>query len=157
MLSLLFTGVISIWASRKLDSLINHNTASTMLTQWNIPLGAKWHRVCRFAPRSGQNGLIPHYLISLYLKNRIIYAYISWLNTCIVIVSVFLPNIMTFGWIYLTWDQFFLSYAILPRLPLHNIAVIRPTLLPLQLSYTSCCETLHKNTVYNFVISQDWF
>ena len=120
-LSLLFTGVI-IWVSRKFISRINHNTACTTLIQWNISLAAKWHRVCRFAPGSGQNGLIPYFLIfpiSLYLKNIIIYTHILWLNTCIVIVSVFLPNIMIIGWIFLTWDQFFLSYAILPRLPLY--------------------------------------
>ena len=52
-----------IWASRKLISLINHNTACTTLKQWNIYLGAKWHRVCRFAPGSGQHGLIPYFLI----------------------------------------------------------------------------------------------
>ena len=57
-------------------------------------------------------------LFSLYFKNIIIYAYISWLSTCIVIVARFLPNIMIIGWIFLTWDQFFLSYAILLRLPL---------------------------------------
>ena len=50
----------------------------------------------------------------------IIYVSISWSNTCIVIVSRFLPNIMIIGWIFLTWDQFFLSYAILPRLPLNS-------------------------------------
>ena len=44
-------------------SLINHNTACTTLIQRNIPFGAKWHRVCRYAPGSGQNGLIPYFLI----------------------------------------------------------------------------------------------
>ena len=117
MLSMLFTGAI-IWASRKLVSLNNHNTACTMLIQWNIPLGAKWHRVCRFLSESEQNGPIPYFQFSLYLKNIITYAYISWSNTCIDIVLRFLPNIMIIRWIFLTWDQFFLSYAILPRLPL---------------------------------------
>ena len=56
--------------------------------------------------------------------------YNSWLNTCIVIVSVFLPNIMTFGWIFLTWDQFFLSYAILPRLPLQQWLLVACPLEP---------------------------
>ena len=54
---------------------------------------------------------------------------IWWLSYCQVgekvsvepcIVSVFLPNIMIIGWIFLTWDQFFLSYANLPRLPLYK-------------------------------------
>ena len=94
-----FTGAIT-WASRKLINLINHNTACTTLIQWNIPVGAKWHRVFRFAPGSVQNGSIPYlFYFFLYLKNMIIYAYISWLNTCLAIVSRFLPNIMIIGWI----------------------------------------------------------
>ena len=52
-LLMLFTGTI-IWASPKLVSRINNNTACTTLIQWNIPLGVKWHRVCRFATGSGQ-------------------------------------------------------------------------------------------------------
>ena len=59
----------------------------------------------------------------------------SWLNTCIVIVSRFLPNIKVVGGIFLTWDQIFFSYAILPRLPLllqtgylpHSPALLPPT------------------------------
>ena len=75
--------------------------------------------MCAVLPQGrGKTVLFHIFWFSLYLKNIIIYAYISWLNTCIVIVSVFLPNIMIIGWIFLTWDQFFLSYAILPRLPL---------------------------------------
>ena len=74
---------------------------------------------CHFAPGSGQNGPIPYFfLFSPHLKNIIIYVYILWLNTCNGIVARFLPNIMIIGWIFLTWDQFFLCYAILPRLPL---------------------------------------
>ena len=124
MLSLLFIEAIT-WASRKLISLIDHNTACTTLIQWNIPMGAKWHRVFRFAPGSGQNGSIPYFFIFSisHLKNIIIFAYISWLNTCIAIVWRFLPNIMILGWILLTWDQFFLSYAILPGLPLYEFGI----------------------------------
>ena len=43
---------------------------------------------------------------------------LTFRDTCIVTVSRFLPNIMIIGWIFLTWDQFSLSYAILPWLPL---------------------------------------
>ena len=111
----------SNYLSRKLISLINHNTTFTMLIQRNIRLGAKWQRVFRFAPGSGQNGQILYFLFSLYLKNIIIYDHISWLNTCIVIVSRFLPNSMIIGCIYLTWNQCFLSYAILSRLPLPTV------------------------------------
>ena len=105
-------------------SLFNHNAACTTLIQWNIPLGAKWHRVCRFAPRSGRKNPI-FFKFSLYLKNIIRSAYISWLNICIVIVSVFLPNIMIIGWIFLKWDQFFLTYASLPRFPLLTTERVR--------------------------------
>ena len=67
--------------------------------------------------RWGQNGtgcaVLPFPIYQEY-----IFAYISWFNTCIVIDSAFLPNIMIISWIFSTWDQFFFSYAILPQLPL---------------------------------------
>ena len=90
----------------------------TTLIQWNITIGGKMARGAPLCPRVGQNGPIL-YFIFLYLKNIIIHTYISWLNTRIVKISRFLPNIMIISWIFLTWDQFYLSYAILPRLPLH--------------------------------------
>ena len=42
-----------IWASPKLVSLINHNTACTTLKQWNIPLGGKMAQGGPFCPRVG--------------------------------------------------------------------------------------------------------
>ena len=116
-MSLLFTGVI-IWASRKLVSLVNHNTACTTLIQWNIPLGAKWHRVCRFAPGSGQNGLIPYFFIfsisqehnHICLHFGIEYLYCHSLS----IPAKYYDNRLDI----FNVGSFFLSYAILPRLPL---------------------------------------
>ena len=67
-LSMLFRGAI-IWASRKLVSLINHNTVCTTLMQWNIPLVAKWNRVCHCAPGPGQNGPFPYFL-TFYISQR---------------------------------------------------------------------------------------
>ena len=63
-------------------------------------IGAKWHRVSRFAPGWGEMVQFHIFLFYPYLKNIIIYAYISCLNTCIVIVSRFLPNIMIIGWVF---------------------------------------------------------
>ena len=129
---MLFTGAI-IWASLKLVSFINHNTACTKLIQWNIPLGAKCHRVCLFAPGSGQNGLFPYFsifAISQWYEYICLHFMIEW---CINIVSRFLPYIMIISWIFSTWDRFFLSYAILPRLPLHDSPVHNSTVLDLYL------------------------
>ena len=112
-LSLLFTGAI-IWASHKFVSLFNHNTAFTKYNWRQKDIGYA-------ALSQGRDKMVQFhiFLFSLYLKNMIIYAYKSWLNTCIVIVSRFLPNIMIIGQTFFTWDHFFLSYAILPRLPLN--------------------------------------
>ena len=119
-LSMVFTGAI-IWASRKLVSLINHKTVCTTLIQWNIPLGQNGTG-CAILPQGRGKMVHLHiFTFSPYLKNINIYDYISWSNTCIDIVWRFLPNIMIIGWIFLTWDQFFLSYAVLPRLPLYVV------------------------------------
>ena len=113
MLLLLFTGAI-IWESRKLVSLINHNTACTALIQWNISFGGKLHRVCRFAPWSVRNGPIPYFYFP-YIS-RIWFYMLTF-----VIVWRFLPNSMMIGWISLTWGHFLLNYVILPRVPLYLI------------------------------------
>ena len=73
---------------------------------------------------------------SLYLKNIIIYAYISWSNTCIDIFIRFLPNIMIIGWIFLKRHQFFFSHAILPRLPL-NVTPISSLIFLIQIDIFS--------------------
>ena len=59
------------------------------------------------------------FIFSLYLKNIIIYFYILWLNTCIVSLKIpakYHDNRLDI----LTWDPFFLSYAILPRIPWYD-------------------------------------
>ena len=112
--------------------LVNQNTACNTLIKWNtpLPLGGKAAQGVLFCLRVGaiwSNSIFSSF--SLYLRNMIIYAYISWLNACIVIVSRFLPNIMIIGWIFSTWDQLFLSYAFLSRLPLQNLYFIIPQVI----------------------------
>ena len=112
--------------------LVNHNTACNTLIKWNtpLPLGGKAAQGVLFCLRIGaiwSNSIFSSF--SLYLRNMIIYANISWLNACIVIVSRFLPNIMIIGWIFSTWDQLFLSYAFLSRPPLQNLYFIFPQVI----------------------------
>ena len=90
-------------------------------------IGGKMAQGVPFCPRVGANW--SNYIFSLYLGNMIIYANISWLTTCIVIVSRFLPNIMIIGWILLQWDQFFLSYAIFSPTSLTTMNGIMPSFI----------------------------
>ena len=64
---------------------------------------------CPVLPQ-GRGKMVQFHIFSLYLKNIIIYAYIPWLNTCIVIASRFLSNNMIIG-IFLTWDHFSLAFC----------------------------------------------
>ena len=118
-LSMLFTGAI-IWASRKLVSLINHYMVCTTLMPWNIPLGQNG-TPCAIFPQ-GRGKMVYFHIFLIFAISQEFKC--IWLHFMIEYMywHSLLPNIMTIGWIFLTWDQFFLSYAVLPRLPLYEIS-----------------------------------
>ena len=72
-----------------------------------------WYRVCRFGTGSGKMVQFHIFFYFSYISRLYMFTF------RIAIVSRFLPNIMVIEWIFLTWDHFFLSYAISPWLPLH--------------------------------------
>ena len=76
-------------------------------------------RGVQFCPRVGAkwfNSIC--FLFSLYLKNKIIYSYI-FVVEYIHCHSLKIPAKYDNRLDIFKWDQFFLSYAILPRLPLY--------------------------------------
>ena len=124
MLGMLTFGVIIvIHMSNYLSESQTEQSYQSQYSLYNVDtmkhtIGGKMAQGVPFCPRVGAKWSSSiFFLFSLYFKNIITYAYISWLNTWVVAVARFLPNIMIISGIFLTWGQLFLRNAILPRLP----------------------------------------
>ena len=152
MLLLLFTGAI-ISTSRKLVTL---SITIQLVHRW---YGETYHRGengtgCTVFPqgRGKMDGPVPYfYIFAISQVYNYICLYIM-INTSIVIVSRFPPNIMIIGWIFLTWDQFFLSNAIHPPPPTPPPPPPPPPHPPPPPRIKRCGATMMENVNYGFEI-----
>ena len=122
-----------------MDTLV-WQTSGVKLREWGLKhtlypaLPQAWGKIC----------WCDIFLFFLYVNKALVYSHKSKFNPYIDIVAGFLPNTITFVWIFLMWGHFFPSYAILPPFPIQIFQIIF-NINRVVISWNGCC--IHNWTV----------